>query len=239
MKKVFICVWIIALLGISNLVNAELLSKNFQFCADYAFYTKYISRGFTYDNDPVLQAGIYLTYKGLTLSIRNNMDIRNKEEGNSDEVDYMIDYTFAIKRFSLGLGLAYFDCPANKAFTKEYSVEIAYEYFLYPTLSWKHDFGDEDKGGGHGNYLVLRLNQNIPLLRGTSINLSGNIGYNSHYYIEGTGNDASLTVGLSLPLTNKLICTPNITYSVPYGDLADEKDGNQKSRLNVGIVMEY
>lgn len=220
-------------------VKAQLLSKNFEFNTDFAFYTKYVSRGFTYDNDPVLQAGIYLHYRGLGLSVWNNMDIRNKKDYNSDEVDYLIDYTYSIKNLSLSAGLAYFDCPAVQLFTKEYSLEAGFKYPLSPKISWKHDFGDENQGGGDGDYLVLSLAHSFPLNKLISVDLHGHFGYNSRYYIEGTGRDLALTMGLNLPLTDKLILSPNITYSVPYGDLADKSDGDQESRLYVGVIANY
>jgi len=70
------------------------------------------------------------------------------------------------------------------------------------------------------------FDNSLPLSQGNSLELAEHIGYNDGYFVEGTSGDAALNVAVALPLTEKLTCIPNITYSVPCGDLADEKDGD-------------
>lgn len=71
------------------------------------------------------------------------------------------------------------------------------------------------------------------------MDLSLHVGFNDAYWIQGTGGDVALTAGLTLPLTENLSFSPDITFSEPYGDLSDELDGNQDSRVFGGIVMGY
>lgn len=230
-------------------------SKDFTFSADYAFYTQYVGKGFTWDKDPVLQAGFYLGFKGLTLTVWNSQDIRNQEEANSDEVDYVAEYAYAIDKLKLSIGHAYFDYPGSNRvaigddsydytnkYSKELSVGIAYDTFLSPSLSWKHDYSNEDSGGAKGDYVAIALAQSFPITKAISADLSGHVGYNDGYYIDGTGGDVGLTAGLSIPLTEKLTFKPNVNYALPYGDMTnDEKNGgyDNDSKVYAGVVMGY
>jgi len=224
------------------------LAKDFTFSADYAFYTQYVSKGFTWDKDPVLQAGFYLGYKGLTLTVWNSQDIRNHKGNNSDEVDYVVEYAYAIDKLKLSIGHAYFDYPGSNrlatgdnsysytnSFSKELSLGVAYDILLSPSLSWKHDYSNENSGGAKGDYIAIALAQSFPVTKAISVDLSGHVGYNDGYFISGTGGDAALTAGLSIPLTGKLTFKPNVNYALPYGDQADEQD----SRVYAGVVMGY
>ncbi|MEW5802269.1 MAG: hypothetical protein AB1847_09210 [bacterium] len=224
------------------------LAKDVTFSADYAFYTNYVGKGFTYDEDPVLQAGFYIGYKGLTLTIWNSQDIRNQEGINSDEVDYCIEYAYTIEKLRVSVGHTYFDFSGcnrvavgdddyeyTNSFAKEVSVGIFYDTLLSPSVSWKHDYSDEDSGGGKGDYAALALAQSFAVNKGISLDLSGHVGYNDGYFLDGTGGDVALTAGVSVPLTGNLTFKPNVNYSIPYGDLADEQD----NRFYAGVVMGY
>jgi hypothetical protein len=72
------------------------LPEGLQVSGDYSFYSKYVWRGFVLDEDPVLQPGIYLSYKGLNLGLWSSMDMSNAEGAQSDEIDYSVDYTFYV-----------------------------------------------------------------------------------------------------------------------------------------------
>ncbi len=108
-----------------------------------------------------------------------------------------------------------------------------------PSLTWNHDYLDEEKGGADGDYYSFALSQSIPFGKGVTLEMSGHVGYNRGHFIEGTGGDIGVTAGLNFQLTESLTCTPNINYSAPYGDLADEKDGNQGNKAYGGIIMGY
>ncbi|MEW6379676.1 MAG: hypothetical protein AB1611_08705 [bacterium] len=215
------------------------LLKDFTFSADYAYYTKYVSKGFTWDNDPALQAGFYMGFHGLTLTVWDSMDIRNQEGVVSDEVDYVAEYAYSIKRLKLSIGHAYFDYPGTNLFSREISAGVAYDILLSPSLSWKIDYSDEKRGGADGNYVAVAIAHSFPAGKLMSVDLSGHVGYNDGYFIRGKGGDVALTAGLSIPLTDKLTFKPNINYALPYADQADEQDGNQDSRVFAGVVMGY
>ena len=110
---------------------------------------------------------------------------------------------------------------------------------MSPSLTWNHDYLDEEKGGGDGDYYVLALSHSFSLKKGSSLDISGHVGYNDGLVIEGTGGDIAISAGLSVPLTENLTITPNLNYSVPFGDLEDEKDGGEDKKLFGGLVMAY
>jgi hypothetical protein len=239
-KNIFSCLLIIGMIiSLITPINAEILPEGLEINLDYAFYTKYVSRGFTNDNDPVLQSGIYAQYKGFTLTVWNSMDIRNREGDISDEVDYILDYTYSLESLSLTFGHAYFDYPGWNGYAKEFSLGAGYDTFLSPSITWMHDYVDREKGGGDGDYIVVNAGHSIALDNETTLDLSGEIGYNSDYYIDGTGGHIGLGVGFTVPLTDKLTCSPSIQCSIPFGDLADEDMGDQKTRIYGGIIVAY
>lgn len=216
-----------------------LLPEDFQISGDYAFYTKYVWRGFVLDEDPVLQPGIYLSYKGFNLSLWSSMDMSNTEGAKSDEIDYTIDYTFSIKKLNLSLGHIYYDFPGVNGYTKEFYLGLSYEGFLTPSFTWNHDYHGQEKGGGDGDYYALALSYSVSIGQGISLDLSGHIGYNNGLFIKGSGGDFAVATGLNIPLTENLSITPNLNFSLPFGDLEDENDANQDKKLFGGIVMTY
>ena len=44
---------------------------------------------------------------------------------------------------------------------------------------------------------------------------------------------------LTMQLTENLTITPNLNYSIPFGDLEDEKDGGEDKKFFGGLVMAY
>ncbi|MCQ9208238.1 MAG: hypothetical protein NG712_02540 [Omnitrophica bacterium] len=216
------CFLVVTLEATNGYAEGILADSPLEVSADIAIYSKYIWRGITLDDDPVMQQGIYVGLKGFTASIWSSLDIDGDDSPNSDEVDYIIDYTHQFDNFSLSVGHTYYDYPAADAATKEFYLGAGLDIFLAPTLTWYHDYGDEDSGGGDGDYVVLALSHSLPL--GDSpitLDLSGHLGYNNELFIAGDGGDIALGAGLSIPLTEKITFSPNINYSIPTGDAED------------------
>lgn len=208
--------------------------------ADIAINSKYIWRGITLDDDPVMQQGIYATAYGFTATIWGSFDIDADDSRNSDEVDYVIDYTHEIKKFSLSLGHTYYEYPTSNTATREFYIGAGVDLPLSPALTWYHDYGEEDSGGGDGNYLVLDLSHSFDL--GDSpvdLYFSGHVGYNNELFIKGDGGDVAIGAGLTVPLTKKISFSPNINYSIPLGDLADSHDGNEDDKLYGGFTLVF
>lgn len=207
--------------------------------ADVAIYSKYIWRGFELDGDPVMQQGIYIGIGGFTAGVWESFDIDNDDSLNSDELDYVIDYTHQFDNFSLSLGHTYYDFPATDAASREFYVGVGLNIPLSPTVTWYHDYGEEDSGGGDGDYVVLELGHSFALTDTVSLDLSGHVGYNNELFINGDGADVAFGAGLTFPLTEKITFSPNINYSIPFGDLEDSDDGDQNDEFYGGFTLAF
>ncbi|MFC1632346.1 TorF family putative porin [Candidatus Omnitrophota bacterium] len=222
-------VWLFALsLNLAQVASAAegiLPGSPVEVSADVAIYNKYIWRGLTLDDDPVMQQGVYASMKGFTVSIWGSFDIDSDSDPNSDEVDYSIDYTRQFDNFSLSLGHTYYDFPAQDAASYEFYIGGTLDIPLSPSLTWYHDYADEDSGGGNGDYVILALAKSFHLTdiadTPISLDLSGHYGYNHELFVDDEGSDIGLGVGLTIPLTEKITLNPNINYSLPFGDTED------------------
>ena len=91
-----------------------------------------------------------------------------------------------------------------------------------------------DQEGGSMRHVLAKAGINVNQLRAGLGQLLDRMPQ-----IEGTGGDIAMAAGFNIPLTKTLTMTPTICYSVPYGDLEDEKDGDQDKKAYGGIVMGY
>ncbi len=218
----------------------EGLSMSIEVSADVAIASKYIWRGFALDNDPVMQQGIYVSSHGLTASVWGSFDIDGNDSLNSDEVDYSIDYTHEFDNFSLSIGHTYYDFPGSDGASREFYLGGSLDTFLSPSLTWYHDYGNEASGGGDGNYVVLGLSHSSKLGKTpVTLELSAHVGYNDELFINGDGGDAAIGAALNIPLTEKISFSPNINYSIPFGDLKDSDDGNQAGKFFGGFKLAF
>ncbi len=222
-------------------IEAGLLDdSDVEVSADLAINSNYMWRGFKLDDDPVIQPGIYVSACGFTASIWGSFDIDADDSLNSDEMDYCIDYTYSFDTVSLSIGHTYYDFPAGDCASKEFYLGAGLDVFLSPALTWYHDYADEDSGGGDGDYVVLDLSHSLPLGESSvTCDLAGHIGYNNELFIAGNGGDIGLSAGLTFPLTDKCSFSPNVNYSIPFGDLEDSDDGNQDDEFYAGVILTF
>ena len=206
------------------------------------FYSQYVWRGFALDTDPVFQPGFSMSGYGFTFTFWSSWDGSNNDAINGDEIDYVFDYTKEFELVKVSLGHTYYDFPGTGSFSKEfYSAFSLTKLPLTPTITFYHDYGNHRQGGGHGQYVTLKLSQSITLIQNPDIvlNLSVVNGYNRHLFIRGNGGNTLLSAGVTVPLTANLSMTPSVNYSLTYGDLKDEDDGNQKNRFYAGVSFAY
>lgn len=217
-----------------------LIGSAFEVSSDVAINSKYVWRGFLLDDDPVMQSGLYISAYGVSASVWGSFAMCSDDDCFSDEVDYSIDYTYSTDKFSLSIGHIYYDFPLFDAFSKEVYIGGAVDCLLSPSLTLYQDYSEEDSGGGDGSYLVLSLGHSLSLGSGpVTLDLSGHIGANQELFIEGEGGDIALGAGLTVPLTAKCSVAPSINYSMPFGDLEDEADGNQEAEFYGGIILSF
>ena len=216
------------------------------------YNSKYIWRGFKLDDDPVLQPSITISaFKGWALNVWANFDVDNEDDLNSDEVDTVLTYSYtftnlklwgaALKPITVTVGHTYYDFPGTNLFSKETLLTVGYDTFLNPSLTWNHDYGDEEKGGGNGDYIVLSLSHSIPLVPdyGITFDLSGHAGYNNELFLAGQGGDVMLTAGFTVPLTKNFTAQPSVNWSSPLDDMRDEEFANQDDEFYWGVAFNY
>ena len=239
---IVVCGCMVLGVGIVSAEETPGLLKNLpiEISADTAVYSKYMWRGFKLDDDPVMQPGLYISGYGFAASIWGSFDIDADDTVNSDEVDYSLDYTYSFDMLSLSVGHTYYDFPAADTKSTEFYIGVSLDTLLSPSLTWYHDYADEDSGGGDGDYVLLGIGHSFELGDSpVTLDLGASAGYNNELFINGQGGDVALSVGLTLPLTEHCTVAPSINYSIPFGDLEDSEDGNQDDEFFAGVVVSF
>ncbi len=222
---------------------------------DLAFNSIYIWRGIMLDGDSVVQPGFYVTtalseQAALKVGYWSSFDMENRDGLHSLETDLITDFTYSLEDVALSIGHIYYDFPgaapldgAPKGFSREAYLGAAFAKLpLAPSLFFYYDYGDKIDGGGEGSYTVLNLAHSVPFAIegiGMSLDFSGHVGHNNKQYYAGKGGDAAFGVGVTIPLTAKLSCKPNVNYSIPWGSVSDKGAGNQESRFYSGVYLSY
>lgn len=215
--------------------------------AEIGFYSDYIWRGFELDGDPVIQPAVSIGAYGFTGTFWSSFDVVSDDSLDGDEVDFTLDYAYEHGLFSLFVGHTWYTFPPADTDTQEFyigggvNIPVTDEITLSPAVTWFHDYGDTDDGGAKGDYFMFDLGHSIPLLEtSVTLDLSGQVAYNHEFFIEGDGGYVLLNAGLTVPLYNENVTlSPNINYSIPFGDLEDEDDGNQDDEFYFGSTLAF
>ncbi|MCK5393661.1 MAG: hypothetical protein KAI91_04925 [Candidatus Omnitrophica bacterium] len=214
------------------------------------FYSDYVWRGFVLDRDPVFQPGISISAAGFTYSFWSSWDASNNSgSSESDEIDHVIDYTLSLNDLvSLSVGNTYYDFPSANTYSKEFYVGVGFSKIpvldlpIETSLTFYRDYGNQNNGGGLGNYVSLDCSYSYPLFDEpeVTLDLGTHFGYNRKLFIAGTsGYDLGLSCGLTIPLKDNITVSPSLNYSIPFSDLEDSADGNQYKRFYSGISIAY
>ncbi|MFH1479500.1 MAG: TorF family putative porin [Candidatus Omnitrophota bacterium] len=211
--------------------------------SDIGFFSKYIWRGIKLDGDPVVQPGVYVSGYDFETSIWGSADIDSDDSlTSSEEVDYSISYSYPIPGtpVSLSGGFTYYDFPAADGASREWFIGTSLDTLLSPSITFYHDFGEEDSGGGSGDYVYLSLSHSEPVGDSpVTLDLSGGVGYNKELFIKGEGGHVNLGAGLTIKLTDICSISPVINYDMPFGDLKDADDGNYDNEFYGGVTVAF
>ncbi len=233
--------------------NPVFKNANVSVTGSTSIYSKYIWRGIRLDDDWVAQPSITINaFNGFSLNVWGNYNISKDISGtNSNETDTTFTYTkkfenlhlagMGIKPISVTVGHIYYDFSGTGLFAKESIFGLGYDTFLSPTLTWYHDYSRESQGGGDGDYLALCMSKSLDLIKdyGITLDLSGHVGYNKHGFIRSEGGDGLLTGGITIPITQSLKLSPTVNWSVPFGNLSEDGNGNQKEEFFWGSTLNY
>ncbi|HEY3346975.1 MAG TPA: hypothetical protein VGK71_05070 [Nitrospirota bacterium] len=221
--------------------------KDFSMGADAGFFSKYVSRGFVFNDRPVFQPDVWAAYKWFTVSVWGSMDLTNRQGDNGEfkEFDYTLDYTNKYKDLTYSAGLIFYEFPntASKA-TREVYVGAAYDTLLSPKVKLYYDYGQF-----HGFYSTMGIGHSFDLPEfsksaSACLQLGATVGFASANYNKGnfvnetTGvgadhnafTDAVATVSLPVTILDNFSFTPSVSYSTVLDRTLrtkiDQKDDN-------------
>ena len=211
------------------------------------YYSKYVWRGYTLDENPVVQPAINLSYRGLSLNLWTNMAVtnRNNSPSTSNEVDITLSYSRDIGPVTVSVGHISYQYPTSSltnsapsaseyyasASTSKLPVELGITYYK------AYDSG----GGSNGSYCSIDADKQFSMFEKYKITykILAHYGMFKDYYDITTGGDYSLGGKFGIPLTAALSASPSIYYFAPTGDLADSKIGAQNSGIYGGLSLAY
>lgn len=239
--------------------SAEIFSDHgIEVTGDVSYFTQYVWRGMILDRDDVLQPGFYVSnqdkgFGKLSLKWWSSHDLENEDNLHSEENDYIIDYTYTLAGIGLSVGHTYYDFVETSTHSKEWYAGITLPAYtcslsaikgttVCPSFYVYRDYGHPADGGGEGTYTVVNLATSTPVAVGQyscSLDLAGHYGWNHEDFIAGDGSDLGIQAAFTVPATPNLTMSPNVNYSIPYGDLKKADDGNQKKRLYYGVTARY
>jgi len=154
-------------------------------------FSKYVSRGMTYSENPVIQPSISVNKGSLTAIGITNFDTQCSE---FNEYDLVLDYTKTAGNITFSSGYGLYTFPGTEMQkTEEVYASATLEKTFRPTLKAVYDF---DKG--KGLYAELSAGKDISIGK-TTISATGKLGYNNKYFRE-KSSLSNLEVNLSMPI---------------------------------------
>jgi len=181
------------------------------------YSSMYLWRGFDLsDSKPVVQGGMDLSFKGLTLSYWSNY---NLDVSDLDETDIVVDYSFdASELVSLSVGHILYSLNGDD--TSEVYAGIALNTLLSPSFTIYYDYdafaGDVFVTGSIGHDIDLQ--EGLTLSLGALVSYADNDGYSDFH-------NAELSAGLDYALTDQISINPSVIYSTPLSDDAEDIGG--------------
>jgi len=144
------------------------------------------------------------------------------------------NYTYNFEYASVSFGHTYYDFPGSTLFSREFYVGISFPDIIFsPSITYYHDYGDEDKGGGDGDYVLLGFSHSFILVDDSKVTFNAglNVAYNNKLFIDGDGGDVGVTLGFTFSLIENVAIVPSVNYVIPFGGVSNAEDGGQKNRL--------
>ncbi len=197
----------------------------------------YLSNGYVFADDFVLQSYAGVTFAGFDLNIWNSWDIEKSHFGDGDaanEIDYELDYGFSANDFDFGLGVAAWDYPNSDGDNPDEWVakaSVAYTALpVRPELNAR--FGLKGQQGCYGQFKLSKsFDLSEDVAPGISFDVYGLIGAASKSYRQGKGVDknglvdAEFGAKIGYELSDNASVNAGVQYSVIVdSDLRDAID---------------
>jgi len=168
--------------------------------------SKYVLRGYSYSEKPVMQETLTASYNDVSLIGFMNYDLDTR---NLNELDLTMDITKRIGSATWSAGYTLLSFPnSNYKKTQEIYAEITLDTLLNPQVKVYHDFDE-----GRGTYAELSCRHMFGSGQ-ARVSASAALGYNRHYYRARSGlSHAEFRLSLPVQANEKVAITPFIDYS--------------------------
>ncbi len=153
----------------------------------------YISNGYLFADEQVLQSYAGVTFAGFDLNVWNSYGLEDHSYAQSpaSEIDYELDYGFSVDDFDFGLGVAAWCYPHTDDSFDDWVAKASVAYggwVVRPELNAR--FGLEGQQGCYGQF---KLSKSVDLSEqvapGVSFDVYGLIGAASKSYRQRKGED--------------------------------------------------
>jgi len=185
------------------------------------YSSMYLWRGFDLsDSDPVMQGGMDLSFKGLTLSYWSNLDL---DSGEINETDITIDYSFDPSELvSVSVGNIFYSLEGLED-TNELYLGVTLNTILAPTLTLYYDYDEADETG---LFYTFSVGHDLELSEALTLSLGGLVSYNQESdYAIGDYDDwhnYELSASADYALTDQISLSPAVVFSDSISDDADD-----------------
>ena len=193
----------------------------------------YLSNGYLFADDPVLQSFAGITAYGFDLNIWNSWNLdKTGDYANPDasnEIDYELDYCYSYGDFDFKVGVASWVYPNTDESFDDWVAKafITYNGFIVtPEINAR--FGLDGQQGCYGQF---KLSKSFDVAEGLTFDVYGLTAYASKSYRKGKGVDddgfvdAEFGASLGYGLTDNFSVSAGVVYSIVVdSDLRDAID---------------
>lgn len=181
----------------------------------------YLWRGFDLsDSDPVVQGGMDVSFKGVTLSYWSNLDL---DSGELNETDYTIDYSFEPSEMvAVSVGNIFYALDGADD-TNELYLGLSLNTVLAPALTVYYDYDEAEEAG---LFYTFSIGHDLALTDAFTLSFGGLVSYNQESdYAVGNYDDwhnYELSASADYAVTEQLSVSPYAIFSDALSNEAEQ-----------------
>jgi hypothetical protein len=189
--------------------------------ASVGIYSKYIWRGYNLEDGPVIQPSLTVGYKGFAANLWGNLNLDEENATTNSynwyETDFTLSYDGAYEKLGYSLGYIYYDTDDGD--TQEIYFGLSYDTILAPSITVYRDIQSFP-----GYYVNLGIGHSFSVTDKYTLDLGASAGY---YNVDDYSalHDGVLSASMTFPVGEYLSVTPEVYYSFPLSNDADDDAG--------------